>query len=1137
MGQDDEDDAFMLQAKQQITYNVINKRKDQLRRWQGSEMNAEPARRTKRPKVQFQDSDVFLSACMSGDEEEVDELLEKGADINTCTVDGLTALHQSVIDSKPEMVRFLCEKGADVNAQDNEGWTPLHAAACCGNVAIVRYLCQHGADLAIVNSDKELALDLAEDEQCRELLEEEYRRQNIDINACRDRELNVMLRDAKTWLATGEYRDVPHYRTGGTAMHVAAARGYTQILEMLIKAGGNVRAQDKDGWTPLHAAAHWAERDACKILLENNAELSDTTFAGQDVLAVADKEIVDYLIELGEAARNREKRKSPITPSTPVSVLQEKNHRVHEDHILSSGRKKDIQHKDQHSENEFIHHIPSTPLSSASTSESTNTSTTSTTITIGSDGAASNSREMSKESSASDETRTESEDVEAEDEAEVDEDELEEDEEEIEGASESENKITVIERNGNVKNPSPLPSGTNTDASRSPSASRSSDIYSTRSSSERDTSVETTSESLKSGSLSTSSKFASTSSQSSGSRSVSVPPIVQSETPRSSLESSSVGSGDQTVSATLPIAPSSAPPKAIHQSPSSWINRGLPLFSRSSTSSVSRSSVTPASDIVSPPTSLNSQHPISVPSSSASAASSAAGASTPSTPSNVMSATISSMAKNSPSPAGSVTITATFTKPSTEKPDEVFRSPSYPTNVPWASLWHSSNDSSSHIRSQIEQLKNVSSSSINTLPRVSAFRPPIKTSSSSVSLTSSSQSQPAKIAEYPKIFVPHQMNPVKMSRWQSKTVNESEAERRNNSRMQRQHRRSTQGVTKEQLEEASRFAIEESSRRHSAAVVSPNQLPSTNNLVRLASEEKDLSSNSESLDMPRNGDVSTSATLSLNSPSTNAANLRRKSQGFTISRSNRRATGPVNPEDLVHMRSSDSQQQPTPPSPSMSLRLAAAPSNSQPYSPASVRSVTGTVPTMTSRFAEKAHSLPPSNGNTSNHSISSRSAVVAGLSTAPSVRSGPLSSTASRFAPSSSLSSNNSNPSSSQSRPTETNLNYKALYEKEKAECERLKREVEELRRSQTVDNWRNANSANSWRTRNSSPSSQSHVNLSVAKSTSLASFDENERKAMERKIADLELQLKTSTNLRMENQRLKEENGALVRVISKMTI
>ncbi|CAO4363896.1 unnamed protein product [Caenorhabditis nigoni] len=1054
MGQDDEDDAQMLQAKQQITFNVVNKRKDQLRRWQSSEMNAEPARRMKRPKVQFQDSDIFLSACMSGDEEEVEELLLKGADINTCTVDGLTALHQSVIDSKPEMVRFLCEKGADVNAQDNEGWTPLHAAACCGNVSIVRYLCQHGADLSVVNSDKELALDLAVDEQCREYLEDDYKRQMIDLEACREQELATMLKDVKMWISQGEYRDVPHHRTGGTAMHVAAGRGYTQLLELLIKAGGNVRAQDKEGWTPLHAAAHWAERDACKILLENGAELSDLTFTGIDVLGVADKECIDYLVELADTVKSQAKRKSPGSGSMgpPASVLQEKNQRIsHEEHVLSTERKRDLQHKDQHSENEYLHHssIGSTASSSTTSSQNlTNSTSSATTIRIGDD---------VRESRESRESTANSEDVEVEEEEEEEvedveaEDEMEADEEAEDEQSEDVKKMET----------SPVRSES---GSRSLSMTRSLDGYTDRSSSARESSVETASEAAtSSGSGTTASSRFTPSSTPSSQRSASV---HSQETPRSSLEAtSSIGSGDQTVSATVPIAPLSAPPKAVHQSPSSWINRGVPLSSRSSTSSVSRSSSTPVSEIISPPASLHSPHSLlhhNPPSSSASTTVTPTPSSTvPSTPtnSNVMAATISSSAKNTPSPAGSVTITATFTKP---------------------------------------------------------------------------------------------------SRWQSKTVTESEAERRNNSRMQRQHRRSTQGVTKEQLEEASRFATDEVARRNSQVLSSQPTTPTSgggaysNTLLqpsaRLASEEKDLSSYS---DDQHAGDVTTSATVSLmnnnnSTPSnsnTNSANVRRKSQGLSISRSNRRATGPVNAEDLA---------------PTMGLRLATA---QVPYSARSTAA--GTLPTMTttssSRLStsssEKASSLPPGAGGQTNgitqsttQSLSSRSAVVAGLSPAPSMRTpiGPLSnttatSTSSRYMPSSSLSSNGSSANQPiyglQSRPTETNLNYKALFEKERTECERLRREMDDMRRSQTIEPWRGSSTQSpAWRARGASPSATIQ-NLSVAKSTSLASFDENERRSMERKIADLELQLKTAQNLRMENQRLKEENGALVRVISKMTI
>jgi protein phosphatase 1 regulatory subunit 12A len=134
----------MLQTRANIQNNVISKRKEQLKHWESSEMNKiKPIRRQpEESKVKFQDSDIFLSACVSGDEEEVEDLLSKGANINTSTIDGVTALHQAVIDGNLEIVRFLIAHKADIDAQDNEGWTPLHAAVCCGNLAIVKYLCE-----------------------------------------------------------------------------------------------------------------------------------------------------------------------------------------------------------------------------------------------------------------------------------------------------------------------------------------------------------------------------------------------------------------------------------------------------------------------------------------------------------------------------------------------------------------------------------------------------------------------------------------------------------------------------------------------------------------------------------------------------------------------------------------------------------------------------------------------------------------------------------------------------------------------------------------------------------------------------------------------------------------------------------
>ncbi|XP_077401158.1 protein phosphatase 1 regulatory subunit 12A isoform X2 [Vanacampus margaritifer] len=298
------------------------KRNEQLKRWLGSETDLEPPiLKKKKTKVKFDDGAVFLAACSSGDTEEVLRMLDRGADINYANVDGLTALHQACIDDNPDMVTFLVTHGASINQPDNEGWIPLHAAASCGYLGIAEYLISQGASVGVVNSEGETPLDIAEEEAMEELLQNEINRQGVDIEAARKEEERIMLRDARQWVNSGQIQDIRHAKSGGTALHVAAAKGYVEVLKLLIQAGYDVNIKDYDGWTPLHAAAHWGKEEACRILVENLCEMDVINKMGQTPFDVSDEDVLGYLEELQKKqnllmSEKKDVKKSPLIETT-----------------------------------------------------------------------------------------------------------------------------------------------------------------------------------------------------------------------------------------------------------------------------------------------------------------------------------------------------------------------------------------------------------------------------------------------------------------------------------------------------------------------------------------------------------------------------------------------------------------------------------------------------------------------------------------------------------------------------------------------------------------------------------------------------------------------------------------------------
>uniref|UniRef100_A0A4W3GCJ5 Protein phosphatase 1 regulatory subunit 12A-like n=1 Tax=Callorhinchus milii TaxID=7868 RepID=A0A4W3GCJ5_CALMI len=200
------------------------------------------------------------------------------------------------------MVKFLVEHGANINQPDNEGWTSLHAAASCGFRAITEYLVKEGADVSAVNSEGELPLDLASEDGVTRLLQAAINQQGVDVSSARGAEEVLMTVDARQWLNSGTVRDVRHPVSGASALHVAAAKGYLGVIKLLLQAGCDVHSVDADGWTPLHAASHWGQAEACRLVADS-VSLSATSTMGQTPFDVAEENLLEILEEIQQQQR------------------------------------------------------------------------------------------------------------------------------------------------------------------------------------------------------------------------------------------------------------------------------------------------------------------------------------------------------------------------------------------------------------------------------------------------------------------------------------------------------------------------------------------------------------------------------------------------------------------------------------------------------------------------------------------------------------------------------------------------------------------------------------------------------------------------------------------------------------------
>jgi hypothetical protein len=169
------------------------------------------ARITEDPRGQYEGmfnrTALELAVCR-GHAEAVQVLVDAGADLELCDVNGHTPLRWACCNSEgfhAQIAEILIRAGADVNARDNFNGTVLHGAALDRNPEAVKLLVKHGARVNAVNNG------------------------------------------------------------GDTPLHSAVGAGHVETTKALLNAGAKRRKKNKKGETPVHCTK-WVRGSTREVL-------------------------------------------------------------------------------------------------------------------------------------------------------------------------------------------------------------------------------------------------------------------------------------------------------------------------------------------------------------------------------------------------------------------------------------------------------------------------------------------------------------------------------------------------------------------------------------------------------------------------------------------------------------------------------------------------------------------------------------------------------------------------------------------------------------------------------------------------------------------------------------------------------
>lgn len=243
----------------------------------------------------------------------------------------MSAVHYAASLGRVAMLNDLLDKGADINSQDSLGWTPLNYALTCGKTDAMTLLWSRGArlDMRVEGSQtilhrlcddgnkKVLAIFLGNDDTSIDrhrlknalVIQDSGGNTALHIASSRnDPDITRLLLQAmrrlgcadglllqnewgwsaiQLWSERGDIDMITEFlvcgkgilnfdlqdKMGKTVLHCLASHGHVGLATVLLNEGARVDVASNDGWTALHYACFHDKVDMATFLLGRGAPL------------------------------------------------------------------------------------------------------------------------------------------------------------------------------------------------------------------------------------------------------------------------------------------------------------------------------------------------------------------------------------------------------------------------------------------------------------------------------------------------------------------------------------------------------------------------------------------------------------------------------------------------------------------------------------------------------------------------------------------------------------------------------------------------------------------------------------------------------------------------------------------------